>query len=105
MIHEFIRKRIANLRLAQNISARKLSVEIGQNQNYIAHIENGQSNVSIENLEVICDYFGISPADFFDDKTEYPLQYRELIEKLNKLDALELETVMNFVNILIKDKK
>ncbi|MBP3344716.1 MAG: helix-turn-helix transcriptional regulator [Clostridia bacterium] len=105
MIQNFIRKRVATLRLSKNLSARKLSIELGQGPNYITHIENGQSNVSIESLENICDYFEISLADFFDGKTEYPLQYRKIIDELNKLDSIEIEKVYDMIKLVTDNKK
>ena len=104
MKENFVGKRISSLRLAKGISARKLSLELGQSENYINHIENGQGNPSLEVLEYICDYFEISMADFFDDKTRYPLQYRSLIEELNKLDSLELEKILEFVKMITSKK-
>ena len=105
MLNEFIAKRIANLRLSKGLSARKLSLELGQGENYIAHIENRQSNISIENLEAVCEYFQISLSDFFDTNTEYPLQYKELIEELNKLDSIELAKVIEMVKLITSNKK
>lgn len=104
MKDNFIRQRVANLRLAKGISARALSMELGQSENYINHIENGRSEPSIEGLRNICDYFEISMADFFDDKTTYPLQYRKLIEELNKLDSIELDKILEFVKMITNKK-
>ena len=105
MIENYVKQRIIKLRISKNISARKLSIELGQGQNYITHIENGQSSISLESLENICDYFGISVSDFFDEKTEYPLQYRKIIEELNKLDSIELEKVFDMIKMITANKK
>ena len=105
MINDFISQRIASLRLSRRISARKLSVDLGQGRNYINNIENKQSKISTDGLAAICDYFEISLSEFFDSKTEYPLQYRELIEELNKLDTIELQKTLDAIKELINNKK
>ena len=45
---DFISKRIATIRNANNISARKLSIEMGQGSEYINQIENGRKMPSME---------------------------------------------------------
>ena len=52
---EFVRNRIAFLRTAKNISARELSLRLGQSVGYINHIEIGTSNPSVEMLFYICE--------------------------------------------------
>lgn len=104
MDRKFVQKRYASIRNAHNISARKLSFELGQSSEYINQIENGKSIPSLDNLFVFCDYFNISMGEFFEENFEYPVQYREIIKNLNKLDAIELEKV-NEVIKLIADKK
>ena len=104
-LKEYFSRKIANLRDSNNISARKLSQELLLGDNYINQIENKQSIPSIPNLKKICCYFNISLSDFFDDKTEYPIQYRELIEELNKLDTQELQKVIDFVKLITIHKK
>lgn len=101
----YIAQKISNLRGAKNISARKLSQDLLLGDNYINQIENKQSIPSIQNLVKICNYFDMNIADFFDDKTEYPIQYKELIQELNKLDSQELEKVVDFVKLITIHKK
>lgn len=102
---EFISNKVSKLRLAKGISARALSFDLEQCENYINRIENKNSLPSIEGLKKICDYFQISLSDFFDDKTEYPIQYRELLNELNKLDSQEIEKVVDFIKLITINKK
>ena len=51
----FVRQRIAFLRTNMNISARELSLRLGQSEGYINAIENGKSNPSVQMLEYICE--------------------------------------------------
>lgn len=96
----FISKRIATLRNAKGISARAMSLDLGQSSEYINQIENGRSTPSIEGLINICDYFGITPSEFFDTNFLYPIQYKELLQELNKLDSLELQKVIDVIKLI-----
>lgn len=101
----FIGKRIAVLRNANKNSARGMSLDLGQSSEYINQIENGRSMPSIEGLINICDYFDITMSEFFDESIVYPIQYKELLQELNKLDSIELEKVIDIVKLISANKK
>lgn len=98
-------KKIARLREAKDLSARALSIDLGYSEDYITHLENGDASPSFAILNAITQYFNIGLGDLFDDKTEYPIQYKELIEELNKLDSQELQKVIDFVKLITIHKK
>lgn len=79
-------QRITQLRLQRNVSARDMSLSIGQNQNYINNIENGKTMPSMSAFLSICDYLGITPSEFFDTHNAQPERLREAIKNLQKLD-------------------
>ena len=58
-------KRLSELRIQKGVSARDMSLSLGQNSGYINHIENRQAYPSIPVFFNICDYFNISPEQFF----------------------------------------
>ena len=91
---DFIIKRIQKLRDARGISARDLSLSLGQNTGYINKIETRQGKPSIEGLTYICEYFNISLAEFFDEGTEQPLKIKELLEAIKELDADSLDLLI-----------
>ena len=62
-------KRIIELREKHNISARKLALLIEANPSTISRIETGQGLPSVQILDQIIEYFGISYSDFFNDDT------------------------------------
>ncbi len=105
MDKNFIGERISKLREAKKLSASRLSKDLGQNKDYIAHIERGDSLPSFDVLENICQYFGLTMSDFFDTKTEYPVQYQELMKELDKLDSQELEKIIEVVRLITLYKK
>ena len=58
--------RLSVLRNQKGVSARDMSLSIGQNPAYINHIENGRSTPSFPVFTYICEYLGISEKEFFD---------------------------------------
>lgn len=65
-------KRLTQLRMNKGVSARDMSLSIGQSPNYINGIENGENYPSMATFFYICDYFGITPRDFFDIDADNP---------------------------------
>ena len=97
----FICKRVESLRSQNNVSARNMSLSIGNNAAYINNIENKNSLPSLEGFYYICDYFKISPKEFFDDGVAYPALTKELLKDLNGLNDKQLENI----SAIIKDMK
>lgn len=97
MYEEFTQERIVRLRLQKDVSARDMSLSLGQNGSYINQIENKKALPSLQGLFYICEYFGITPQEFFDEGTAYPAQMAELIDDLKKLDATMLACVASLV--------
>lgn len=91
---EFIIKRIQKLRDAKGISARDLSLSLGQNEGYINKIETKQGKPSIEGLTYICEYFRITLGEFFDEGVEQPLKLKELIGEAKELDDDSLDLLI-----------
>ena len=104
MYEEFTQNRIAQLRLQKNISARDMSLSLGQNNSYINQIENKKSLPSLQGLFYICEFLGVTPQQFFDDGNAHPAQLAALIEDLKKLDAESLEHIAAIVKELVKDE-
>ena len=104
MYEEFTQNRIAQLRLQKNISARDMSLSLGQNNSYINQIENKKSLPSLQGLFYICEFLGITPQQFFDDGNAYPAQLAALVEDLKKLDSKSLEHIAAIVKELVKDE-
>ena len=101
MYEEFTQNRITQLRLQRNVSARDMSLSLGQNNSYIHQIENRKALPSLQGLFYICEYFGITPQQFFDDGDAYPDQLAELVEDLKKLDAATLGHISAIVKKIL----
>ncbi len=58
-------KRLCELRLEKGVSAREMSLSLGQSASYINRIENGKMLPSMGGFFKICDYLSITPNVFF----------------------------------------
>ena len=65
MIKELVGARIRELRVERGLSQEKLALIADVDRTYIASVENGKRNISIETLEKIILSFDISFAEFF----------------------------------------
>ena len=104
MYEEFTQNRIAQLRMQKNVSARDMSLSLGQNDSYINRIENKKALPSLQGLFYICEYFGITPQEFFDEGNTCPSQLSNIIEGLKKLDKDSLEHIEAIVRKLANKK-
>lgn len=99
MYEEYTQDRIAQLRIQKKVSARDMSLSLGQNNSYINQIENRKALPSLQGLFYICEYFGITPQQFFDEGDTYPVQLAELVEDMKKLDA----TMLAHISAIVKE--
>ena len=91
---EYISDRIAKLRTAKNISARDMSLSLGQSQSYINNIENKKALPSMQMFLYICEYLGVEPKDFFDEDTADPGKLHEAENALKSLSGKQLELLI-----------
>ena len=64
-------KKIMFLRKKRNMTVGQLSKAIGVTSGQVSKIENGKSMPSVQILDDIIKYFGISYSDFFDDGSSF----------------------------------
>jgi len=98
-----IGERIAELRKYKDVSAREMSLSIGQNDHYINKIENGKALPSITALYDICFYLDISIKDFFDKNNNNPSMVEEYITDYMRLNDSSQEKVAALVKDLSRD--
>lgn len=102
MDEKYIKQRIAKLRTDSNISARELSQRLGQSTGYINTIENGKSLPSVSMLLSICEYFGITPSEFFEEGNNYPDVINEIVTECKGLNRTALESILNLIKNMKK---
>ena len=86
---DFVRERITQLRLQKDVSEYKMSYDLGHSRGYINNISSGKTLPSMTEFFAICDYFGISPVEFFDTKATNPKLSRSVLEALEQLDEFD----------------
>jgi transcriptional regulator with XRE-family HTH domain len=91
-------ERVAKLRLNKGVSAREMSLAIGQNEAYINSIETGKNYPSMEGLSYICEYLDITPREFFDFETESPKKLSKLTDKMKHLKSDQLALIESMVD-------
>lgn len=87
-------KRLVDLRLNKGVSARDMSLSIGQSASYINNIENGVNLPSMTVFFYICDYLNITPKEFFDFDTKNPIKSQEILEAVQNLNNEQLEHLL-----------
>lgn len=95
--------RLAQLREKKGVSARDMSLSIGQNPGYINNIESGKSMPSLSGIFYICEYLGITPSEFFDIDSKNPTRLNDVIKNLKRLDDKQLETIAALIKDIVKD--
>ena len=103
MYEEDFVARLTQLRLEHNVSARDMSLSLGQNPGYINNIESGKALPSMTVFLYICDYFKITPEEFFEKDNPNPQKNIILVENLKRLDNESFSHIAAIVNKLVKN--
>lgn len=94
--------RLARLREKKGVSARDMSLSIGQNPGYINNIETGKSMPSLTGIFYICEYLGVTPSEFFDLESTNPSKIDAIVQDMKHLDDAQLDTIAALVKGLRK---
>lgn len=100
MYSEDFSARLTQLRIKKGVSARDMSLSLGQNPGYINNIENGKALPSMSLFFYICEYFNIEPKEFFDDSTNDPKELAEVIDNLKQLDEEQFSSISFIIKAL-----
>lgn len=98
----FVRNRITQLRINKGLSEYQLSYELGHSRGYINNITSGKSLPSLSEFFSICEFFNVTPAEFFDTKHSNPELLSKAIEELHSLND---EDMLLILTILKRIKK
>ncbi|MBQ9761905.1 MAG: helix-turn-helix transcriptional regulator [Oscillospiraceae bacterium] len=99
---EFVRDRITQLRIQKGVSEYKMSYDLGHSRGYINNISSGKTLPSMTEFLAICDYFGITPVEFFDTKTSNPKLSRSILSAIEQLDEDDLQLTLTNIKRLLK---
>ena len=99
---DFFYRRLSALRVQKGVSARDMSLSLGQSESYINKIENKRTLPSLSGFIYICEYFNITPQEFFDESNASPQLNKELTEEFKKLSATHAEHILQIIKDLNK---
>ena len=95
--------RLSQLRMKKGVSAREMSISLGQNPGYINSIESGKALPTMSNFFYICDYLDISPMEFFNFDIINPKETDMLYNAINQLTDSQFKNIKEIVNDLNKN--
>ena len=90
-LDDLFAKRLAQLRNQKGVSARDMSLSLGQGAGYINNIENKNNLPSMTVFFYICTYLDVTPKEL-----------NSIISNLKKLSPKQLKNVSNLIDDLIK---
>ena len=102
---DFIRDRITQLRLEKGVSEYQMSYDLGRSRGYIYNISSGKSLPPMKEFLQICDYFNITPAQFFETSAgsgKRTALMETAVTELGKLDDESLSLVAKLAHKLAK---
>ncbi len=102
MYEKIVRERITQLRLNKGVSEYQMSYDLGHSRGYIYNISSGKALPPLKEFFAICDYFEITPQQFFDNRSNHPALIQQLIDKIQQLDEADLLMLLGIVNRMLK---
>ena len=97
-------KRILELRTAKGVSAREMSLSLGQGAGYINNIENSNNMPSMSMFFEICEYLEVSPQEFFDYSDRRVRRRALLLSGFDALSPEEQDVIIKLTSIIRKGK-
>lgn len=95
---EFLRERITELRIKKGVSESQMSYDLGHSRSYINNITSGKSLPSMIEFFYICDYFEITPIEFYNIENKNPSLIHVICQKLEKLEEKDLLLILELIN-------
>ena len=99
---DWFSERLSDLRIKKGVSARDMSLSLGQSESYINKIENKRTLPSMSGFFIICEYLGITPKDFFDTDISSPNQVQDIALAAQKLTGKQAEIILQLINEMVK---
>ncbi len=104
MDSQFIRDRITQLRMQKGVSEYQMSYDLGCSRGYIYNISSGKSLPPMTKFLEICDYFEITPSEFFNETLDTPILLQKVIRALSNLDDDDLMFLLSCIHRMTKEK-
>ena len=99
---KFVQERITQLRINKGVSEYQMSYDLGHSRGYINNISSGKTLPSMAEFFAICEYFCITPAEFFNENFSNPKLSRELSRDIENLSDEQAQAVKKLISLLKK---
>lgn len=90
----FIARRITELRMKKGVSEYKMSLDMGHSSGYIQSISSGRALPSMGEFLYMCEYFGITPEEFFAEENKNPILLNRLTDFAQSLSEENLNLIV-----------
>jgi len=99
--------RLRSLRTAAGLTTKQLADAVGVHQSFISQVENNSSGIKLQTLESICDFLGISLAEFFGEPStnELPTDLMQLVRAASNLTIEQRVQLTKFLESLASSKE
>ncbi len=104
MDESFVRERITQLRLRKGVSEYRMSYDLGHSRGYVHNISSGKALPPMKEFFAICDYFELTPQQFFDEGTQNPELIQKAVAGMKQLDETDLLMLLGLINRLLEKK-
>ena len=102
MYEEFVKERITQLRLKKGVSEYQMSYDLGHSRGYVYNISSGKTLPLLREFFAICDYFEITPQQFFDASTQNPELIQKAVDGMKQLDESDMLMLLGIINRMLK---
>mgnify|MGYP002626497582 CR=1 FL=1 len=102
MTEQLVRDRITQLRLKKGVSEYQMSYDLGHSRGYVYNISSGKALPPMKEFFSICDYFGITPQQFFDEVTESPELIQKAVAGMRWLSESDMLMLLGIINRMLQ---
>ena len=87
---------------SRNLPTLSMLPATGHSRGYVYNISSGKSLPPLKEFFAICDYFEITPQEFFNTNTNHSALIQQLIGKMEQLDETDLLMLLGIINRLLR---
>ncbi len=102
MDERFVQDRITQLRIRKGVSEYKMSYDLGHSRGYVHNISSGKATPPMKEFFAICDYFDLTPQQFFDEGTQNPELIQKAVAGMKQLSEEDMLMLLGIINRLLK---
>lgn len=99
-MQEYVSKRITSLRKQMGVSEYRMSYDLGRSRSYVNNISSGKAMPSMAEFFAICDYFNITPQEFFNERRPQPVLLQKVCREMERMSVEDQRRVLDMAERL-----